>query len=199
MLFCVVSEWECSNWLGFASGSRVVCPFSLFDYLSARYVFFFWHIRRIARWYRLIILALTDGRVTLSPALSTPKQQQLLQSRFTSDLKRVVDDWVELAASMAIGTGVPTYHLRWGRILHNPLIIRPRLLNILNYKIGYSTTCTFQNRPNNPRRFWRMVLSYSILFISAEFLKNYNKSQKIQKLKIKFCWTPREYIYIVNI
>ena len=63
-----------------------------------------------------------------------------------------------------------------------PSTIGPRLLNPSNYKTGYSIPCIFQNQPNNPLRwFWRVVLSFSFLFIAAESLKNHNKSQKNPK------------------
>ena len=71
--------------------------------------------------------------------------------------------------------------------------IGPRLLNPSNYKTDYSIPCIFQNQPNNPLRwFWRVVLSFSFLFIAAESLKNYNKSNKNSKIEIKFCWPLHE-------
>jgi len=65
-----------------------------------------------------------------------------------------------------------------------PSTIGPRLFNPSNYKTGYSIPCVFQNQPNNPLRwFWRVVLSFYFLFISAESLKNHNKSQKNPKIE----------------
>ena len=70
------------------------------------------------------------------------------------------------------------------KVYVTPSTIGPGLLNPPNCKTGYSTPWTFQNRPNNPpRRFWRVVLSFSFLFISAESLKNHNKSQKNSKIE----------------
>ena len=64
-----------------------------------------------------------------------------------------------------------------------PSTIGPEVHNRPNYKTGYSTPWTFQNQPNNPPwRFWRVVLSFSFLFISAESLKTHIKSQKNPKI-----------------
>jgi hypothetical protein len=70
-----------------------------------------------------------------------------------------------------------------------PETIKPEFLLPKLSKIGQITTHTVLD---GGLATVIVVLSLSFLFISAESLKNYSKSQKIIKSKIQFCWTPRE-------
>ena len=71
-----------------------------------------------------------------------------------------------------------------GKSLHNPPNYLGWNTSPLNYKTGYSTPWTFKTGQITPSSGFRGCFCFfSFLFISAEFLKNHNKSQKNHKIK----------------